>query len=643
MNTPPECHPVLLGSRFGWCERGPGAWVRQPMRGEYDPSDKVAAAPMDPADGWMSFEQLVPRSRDGARAPLPLAIALRLWRAWVAVLSRRDERLYVDLDPTRCFVRWDPDHASAVDDLWTLPDAIREPWDITGEAVLDIERADLAVLPGSLPGDFSPTLFTAPEAESGVVGAQASTWCAGIVGLQLLTGHVARWHADVPHVLAALRIWRPGLPARVQLVLDHCLAADPAQRAESLAYVAGRLDDALDFELQGRRSVPYRPPADVVCYRDRQLGKGKRGRLARGVGLISSWQDDELAYDVVAEGELVSLAVFDGVSTVDPELVPVVGEGEDALRTGGDAAHFALRVHESCLDRIARLLSPAPCGVPYLGAQLADAAEESISVQSQELSKAVEAQYGAAIHGEATQDTPTTTATVALVRGDLAGVSWSGDSSAYLVTPDGVSRLTYPMNAATMKMFVEENGSLPASLGSRGKSLVSVLGKVIRKGGELKAVPPELGRTIVRCRRRDLLVLCTDGIDEFLGEDRESGFRFLCDQARLRMRNLDPVAAAEDLFEDLWARAIAQQSGDNMTLMVLPILGEPRGVAFEGPPVDPEPTAVEPVSDRDVAPVPSDAPDDALQDSDDLGLDTLPDETPSEHDNANPDPGVDHG
>lgn len=434
--------------------------------------------------------------------------------------------------------------------------------ELSGEVWLAAE-ADLALFSAGvpLPDNLGIDRYAAPEARAGtVVSPAADVYLAARVTLDLLTGRpVAVTHEDVTDILAVLRLFRADLPTAVLMTLERCLSKDPAERPPTPNVAAEKLAQAVAEELAACKAPwkrfalnPDRTGPYFGAYRRIALGLRKQEEAAGTFLDVTAAHDDDLLFEPLDEDFIVA-AVFDGVSKTD------IGSGAIAAASAKNGLMDYLtdavkRSHQngaypestwSASDRFAWLKKLAIDGLRKAHVKI---------------TKYVRKEFARELRSG--RITPQTTATVALIQGDFAVVAWVGDSPAFLVGPEGAVRLTAAQTAGSLSLVkaglesartLENPAALSASLGSLSLATNEIAVKV----------------TPLRLREDVLLVLGTDGVLAFVGDDEQGCVRFLEESGREALKSKHaPVDRTRKLFMALWDESSRRESHDDRTLVV---------------------------------------------------------------------------
>jgi serine/threonine protein phosphatase PrpC len=395
--------------------------------------------------------------------------------------------------------------------------------------------------------------FTAPEVVAGgVVSRAADVYLAAAHALALLTaGPVQVTCDDIPLVLSALALFRRDLTPRFIALLQQCLNRDPAGRPETprLAYRA--LVDVVQKDLRVATRRLSRKKSTVVSAH----------RTERGV---KPWPNQDRILCVRdLSGGLSALAVLDGVSTAD------VGTGAFAAETAAQELEPQLRI-----------VCEVPWKYPEAETTFTRLAKDSLVA----LSKAHMALIGRVFEEFDGQlkprlRTPVTTCTLALIRGECAVITWTGDSPAFLVRADSVGVLTAASSAGNLAMRDQRsaNGYLehPAP-----KQLDLPLGTVFVLNEDasdfLYQEEPQLWQVGLRLEPGDFLLLASDGVGDHLGTDAWQRDAFLRRAAAEAQGATDPQAACQCLLGRVFDQAARLDGTDDMSMVVATLGSRPQ-------------------------------------------------------------------
>jgi serine/threonine protein phosphatase PrpC len=416
----------------------------------------------------------------------------------------------------------------------------------------DVElQVHLAGLPlPELPG---VDRFQAPEVQPGAaVDPAADVYLAASLVLAMLTGgpvHLSG--ADVPPLLSALRLFRPEMPPRVQLLLEACLAWDPAERPATPRETCDRLRTAVQDDLASLQRPARR--FHLASSHALDIGPGKAAAQARGEAGIPSTREDEIL--CAGKERLHLFAICDGVSLTD------VGAGAQAARWAASALADSLAI--AC-----RKL-PAEGSAPLVVLRwLLRTAARSLGKAHLGVIQAVLKELADELRPHLR--TPQTTCVAALVLDDLAVIAYVGDSPAWLVSAGGAVRLTAPLTVSNLTLRRERSLKAAREVPS-GRALGASLGCMMVHDDEVEYIGDPLAEfTSVRLDEQSLLVLCSDGVSDYWGVQEQERLAFLHGTvARILAEEPRLDRAARLVREALWAEALQRESRDDMALIVV--------------------------------------------------------------------------
>ncbi|MEZ4322507.1 MAG: protein phosphatase 2C domain-containing protein [Myxococcota bacterium] len=369
------------------------------------------------------------------------------------------------------------------------------------------------------PGDDGDIPRPAGEPPS----ASADVYIAAVLLLECLLGR--RWPRHIPAQRAVpyLRYVIPLLPPAALAPLDAALHPEPQLRPrDGLAWQALWQVAAIAEE---KRSYAQRDPAA-------RLQIGYDSHIGRTKVLLTQTNQDALF--VSTKGPLSLLVVCDGISTAN------AGTGDVASSI---ASHVIANLWEQALPR---LVQAGP-------AEIREFLDRALKMANQAVCEAALRFAGGSLDGRVPMGT---TAVVALVYGNRVWLAWLGDSRSYLVGPYGASLLTFDENQASERLrawhlnFIENWD--PA-----GFALVGYLGH-FDEMARAEALPAHhFSFTLVPGER---LVLCSDGVTDYLGDTHPEAALFVADA----VRDDDPFEASRNLV----AQANRGGGGDNITTIV---------------------------------------------------------------------------
>jgi protein phosphatase len=348
-------------------------------------------------------------------------------------------------------------------------------------------------------------------------------YAAGVLILRSLLGRP--WPAHIPpqRVIPYLRYVIPMLPPSALAPLDAALHPDPRLRPrDGLAWQALWQVAAVAEE---QRGYANRDPAA-------RLHLGYDSHIGRMKVLLTQTNQDSLF--VSSKGPLSLLVVCDGISTAN------AGSGDVASSI---AANVVATLWEQALPRLVQA-SPT---------EIRGFLDRALRMANQAVCEAALRFAGGNLDGRVPMGT---TAVMALVYGNRVWLAWLGDSRAYVVGAYGASLLTFDENQASERLRAWHLDHTPRWDPS-GFALVGYLGH-FDELSRAEALPAHhTSFTLVPGER---LVLCSDGVTDYLGDTHPEAALFVADA----VRDNDPFEGARNLV----AQANRGGGGDNITAIV---------------------------------------------------------------------------
>jgi serine/threonine protein phosphatase PrpC len=381
------------------------------------------------------------------------------------------------------------------------------------------------IIPGfSAPELYRPTATTRPDATSDVFSLGAIAWL-------LLTGRGVPITPSGGYCAALrLRDIQPQLPIRLGQLIDDCLREHRPRRPESAASFLQQLRQIAD-EVRTERENPQLALRCSVAA-ETHVGVVKRR--------ISPVNQDAVIAVASDDAQLGLLVVADGVST--------------ASYGSGDLASSILASRMVSFGAVA-MRSQSPSGSSLGEVELRTAINEA----NREIVDRVNQRYGP-FHSEPS-DVMGTTCVAALIGGGLLTVAAAGDSRAYLLRDKRIERLTRDHNLATLAIL---DGVQPdtARRQPHADALARCLGVyAFAADGTLVPSPVELDCIVVPLRSGDRLLLCTDGVTDFIGESEDDTDALIANM--LGSGELPDLVALEVMLE-----ANRRGGGDNIGVAV---------------------------------------------------------------------------
>lgn len=347
--------------------------------------------------------------------------------------------------------------------------------------------------------------------------------------------------------LPPLRVYAPTLPPGVAPVVERGLEREPLNRHASVAEFVTALADAV-----GAARARQTDRRRVRC---EAAGATAIGKMHMAMGLPN--QD---SFAVVQEADDLFAVVADGVTLTR------IGSGEKASQ----------RAVESLTRSLGEL--PADADVP---AAITEACVKATGV-------ILDAALAEAPPGVAFEpcDLMTSTAVLAVVRGDQAVIACVGDSRAYLVADGRAEQLTVDGDVRCVHLAAGWPPEEMRELGAEGFALYTCLGiGEPEPGGRMV---PCLDRCTPRVRRwkllpGDVLILCSDGLVEegtYL-EPAELAFHASAHQLPSALAEaLVAAAVARHRDPSVWE---PEGSGDDVTCVVITVAEDSRAIPLSPP------------------------------------------------------------
>ncbi|MCB9694771.1 MAG: protein phosphatase 2C domain-containing protein [Alphaproteobacteria bacterium] len=345
-------------------------------------------------------------------------------------------------------------------------------------------------------------------------------YAGAVLILQCLLGR--KWPANIPAQRAVpyLRYVVPMLPPSALAPLDAALHPDPRLRPrDGLAWQALWQVAAVAEE---QRAYAARDPAA-------RLHIGYDSHIGRMKVLLTQTNQDALF--VSSKGPLSMLVVCDGISTAN-------------AGTGDVASSIASNVIATLWEQaLPRLVAAGPV-------EIREFLDRALRMANQAVCEAAMRFAGGNLDGRVPMGT---TAVVALVFGNRVWLAWLGDSRAYLCGGYGASLLTFDENQASERLRAWHLGFLDRWDPS-GFALIGYLGH-FDEMARAEALPAH--HTSFTLCPGERLVLCSDGVTDYLGDTHPEAALFVADA----VRDSDPFEAARNLV----AQANRGGGGDNIT------------------------------------------------------------------------------
>jgi serine/threonine protein phosphatase PrpC len=333
------------------------------------------------------------------------------------------------------------------------------------------------------------------------------------------------WPRDLPAARAVpfLRMVVPLLDPAVLAPLDAALHPEPEQRpADARAWLARWQAAARGAEARGWASRDANARHQIGY--DTHVGRMKT--------LLTQTNQDCLA--VASKGPLSLVAVCDGISTAN------AGSGDVASSI---ASHVIANLWEQAQPRLA---TAGP-------AEIRDFLDRALRTANTAVCEAALRFAGGSLEGRVPMGT---TCTVAVLSGTWVSLAWLGDSRAYVIGPYGASILTADENQAGERLRSWHLGFADV-WDPAGFALVGYLGHFNEIG---RAEALSAHHAAFNLQRGEHLVLCSDGVSDYVGDTHPEVTVALCDV----VAELEPDDAARTLV----SLANAGGGGDNASCVV---------------------------------------------------------------------------
>jgi protein phosphatase len=279
----------------------------------------------------------------------------------------------------------------------------------------------------------------------------------------------------LPYLRTACPTLAPSSLAPLAAALHPDASARPAPTTWARSWALSLEAEHARGRAEHRQSVRMR-----VGY-DSHIGKVK----------ILQGQTNQDAVWVSSRGSRSMFTVCDGISTA------TAGSGDLAA---GITCHVLATLWDQAISRLA---DATPEDVRRFVEKALDAANRAVCEATLRLA-------GGSMDGKVPMGT---TAVVACVLGNRAHIAWVGDSRAYLVGPYGASMLTCDQNQAARRLTSWMSGERP-HWDPAGYALVGYVGHFDDDMTPKALTPSHTALTLLPGER---LVLCTDGVTDFIG------------------------------------------------------------------------------------------------------------------------------
>lgn len=347
-------------------------------------------------------------------------------------------------------------------------------------------------------------------------------YAGAVLLLQCLLGRP--WPTGIPaqRAIPYLRYVIPQIPPSALAPLDAALHPDPRLRPrDGLAWQALWQSAAVAEEQRGYATRD--PAARLTIGYDSHIGRMKM--------LLTQTNQDALF--VSSKGPLSLLVVCDGISTAN------AGSGDVASSI---ASNVIASLWEQALPRL----------VSSGSSEVREFLDRALRMANQAVCEAALRFAGGNLDGRIPMGT---TVVAALVFGNRVWLTWLGDSRAYLVGAYGASLLTFDENQASERLRAWHLGFLDRWDPS-GFALVGYLGH-FDELSRAEALPAHHASFTLIAGER--LVLCSDGVTDYLGDTHPEAALFVADA----VRDDDPFEASRNLV----AQANRGGGGDNITVI----------------------------------------------------------------------------
>ncbi len=333
-----------------------------------------------------------------------------------------------------------------------------------------------------------------------------------------------RWENVQPdRVLPYLRHAAPDLPPSTLAPLDAALDPDPRRRPD--AYQWMQRWEAVVAAESARAAAEPRASVRLRVGFDTHIGRLK---------ILQSQTNQDAVY-VSSKGSYSLLAVCDGISTA------TAGSGDLAAAV---TAQVLASLWNQALPRI----------VEATQAEIDRFADRALDTANRAVCEAAIRVAGGSMDGKVPMGT---TAVVAIARGNQVSLAWLGDSRAYLVGPYGAALLTADQNQAGNRLREWRAGTRP-QWDPAGYALVGYVGH-FDEDMTPRVLPAS--HTTFTLLPGERLVLCSDGITDFLGTTHPEVSAALC---ALALEGDD----LEEIARSLVGAANRGGGGDNATAVV---------------------------------------------------------------------------
>lgn len=366
-------------------------------------------------------------------------------------------------------------------------------------------------------GEASPRALGEPPSQPADVYAAATLLLEAIVGRP--------WPKNVPghRGIPFVRAVAPNLLPAALAPLDAALHPDPAKRpADGLAWLVRWQAAAVAEDAR----------LDTPASDDQRLRVGFDTHVGRMKVLHTQTNQDCLF--VASRGPLTLLLVCDGISTA------TAGSGDVAA---GIAVHVVASLWEQALSRLFEAGD----------AETFDFIDRALRMANQAVCEAALRYANGRLDGRVPMGS---TALVAIVRGNRVCIGSLGDSRAYLIGPYGTGLLTADQNQAADRLQLWSEGYEPW-WDPAGFALVGYVGH-FNEWNRAEALPvAHIAFTLLPGEK---LVLCSDGITDYLAEDHPD--------LAIALARLVVGDNPDEIAMDLVREANRAGGGDNATAVV---------------------------------------------------------------------------
>lgn len=362
-----------------------------------------------------------------------------------------------------------------------------------------------------------------PSARGEAPSRASDVYAAATVLIEAFVGRPLPPLADPSDLLPHLRHQLPTLPPSALGPLFTALHPVPERRPSAEAWAS-----------QWRASVRADAERESTEDASQELRVGYDSHIGR-VKLMQTQTNQDALY-VAARGHRRVIVLCDGISVAD------AGRGD-----------LASRLATQAIGRLWEHVSPDKVGARRLIDRALHLANRAVCERAHKLA-----------HGDLHNRMPMgTTVVVAATEGNRVHLAWLGDSRAYLVGDYGASLLTADDNVSGER-FLAWCARQVRSWSAQGHALVRYLGHFAE---DLQTPAPfPAHHTTLVLRRGERLVICTDGITDYVDTHEPGVARHVHDCAR----HADPNEACRALIN------LANQhgGGDNASAIVVQ-LAEP--------------------------------------------------------------------